>query len=112
MIKYFEWFTIVASICSVSYAGMMAWRYAKIKHAMARAVAFDKFAESINQIVILIFALSYALELFLQMPVEAAICLRLVGITATLFSSIHLDYQTRKTVAEDKDKGSEKKADR
>lgn len=96
--RYLELFTIVmGGLAAVSAFGM-SFYFARTGKGIARAVAYDKFAEGINMAVILTFAICYYFGLFVKMPIQYAAALRIAAIAATLFSSIHLAWQTKKVL--------------
>jgi hypothetical protein len=106
-VKIFELFSIMVCCASASYAMSMAIEFRRVKHGMGKAVSIDKFAEAVNQGVLFVFATAYMFELFVRMPVTAAVTLRLIGSLATLLSSINLKRETKKAERETKKVESE-----
>ena len=94
MVVALQVISIVVCSAAMLYALFMSFTYARVKHEMAAAISLDKMAEAVNQAVILIFAVSYLLELFLKMPVSCAVTLRLIGSLVTLWSSRNLHAST------------------
>lgn len=96
--RYLEVFTIVMGGFAAIAAFAMSFYFAKKGKGIARAIAYDKFAEGINMAVILTFAICYYFGFFVRMPIQYAAALRIAAIAATLFSSIHLAWQTKKVL--------------
>lgn len=105
-LEYLEICTIVLGILSASAAFSMSIYFARTSAGIGKAVALDKFAEGINMLVILTFAIVYFTDVFQKMPVLWAASLRILAILATLGSSLHLAYQTRQVIVNDADKES------
>lgn len=97
-----EFATIVLSGVAAVGAFSISIYFARSPHGIARAVAIDKAAEAINMVVIFVFAVFYWFGIFTKMPVQFAVLLRLLAISATNFSTLHLAYQTRRVTREGK----------
>jgi hypothetical protein len=97
-INVLELATIIIGIIAALSSLAMGLVFSRSDIGIAKAVAFDKIAETISLSVILVFALAYYFEMFIKMPIIYALMLRLIAISATLSSSIHLAWQTRKII--------------
>ena len=69
--------------------------FIRSNHGIARAVAFDKFAEAVNVGIVVMFAILQSMGVLDDFPERFQHGFRAVAITATKFSTIHLAMQTR-----------------
>lgn len=96
VIQFLEVLTIVLGLTAAIASLGISLYFFQSPVKIARAVAIDKLAESINMFVIFTFALFYWLDILSVMPILAAIALRMIAISATLFSTANLAIQTKR----------------
>ena len=94
-IQFLELVTIIGGIIAAVAAMTVAVFFFRTNSRIGRAVGIDKMAECINMAVIVAFAMFYYLDILALMPIVLAIILRLISISATMFSSINLARETR-----------------
>lgn len=104
MWEVLELATIVLGASAAAGAFSISWYFAHSRAGIARAVAIDKAAEGVNMLVIFAFALSYWFGVFDRMPIHFAVSLRLIAISATIFSTANLAIQTRRLIRAGKQK--------
>lgn len=91
--EFVEAFTVSASFVAACGAFIVSLLFLCIQRPLARAFAMDKFAEGVNMMVIFIFAYAYYMDMFVKMPLLVASSLRMVGVAATMASTIYLSRQ-------------------